>query len=56
LHLLSLLIAGLTDHAIAAQLGLSTRTVQRRIRVLLEMAGVQTRLQLVWHAAQRGWL
>lgn len=56
LHLLSLLIAGLTDHAIAAQLGLSTRTVQRRIRVLLELAGVQTRLQLVWHAAQRGWL
>lgn len=56
LHLLSLLIAGLTDHAIAAQLGMSTRTVQRRIRVLLETAGVQTRLQLVWHAAQRGWL
>ena len=56
LHLLSLLIAGLTDHAIAAQLGLSTRTVQRRIRVLLELTEVQTRLQLVWQAARRGWL
>jgi DNA-binding CsgD family transcriptional regulator len=56
LHLLSLIVAGLTDHAIAAQLGMSTRTVQRRIRVLLELTGVQTRLQLVWQAARRGWL
>lgn len=56
LHLLSLLLAGLTDQAIAVQLGLSMRTVQRRVRTLIEMAGVRTRLQLVWRAAHRGWL
>ncbi|MGA8112726.1 MAG: helix-turn-helix domain-containing protein [Actinocatenispora sp.] len=56
LHLLSLLLAGLTDQAIAVQLGLSMRTVQRRVHDLIEMAGVRTRLQLVWRAAHRGWL
>jgi len=56
LHLLSLLLAGLTDQAIAAQLGLSMRTVQRRVHTLVEMAGVRTRLQLIWQAAHRGWI
>ncbi|MGW3614038.1 helix-turn-helix domain-containing protein [Micromonospora sp. NPDC005163] len=55
-QLLSLLLAGLTDQAIAAQLGTSMRTVQRRIHGLTERAGVRTRLQLVWQAAHRGWL
>ena len=56
LHLLSLLLAGLTDQAIAAQLGLSMRTVQRRVHTLVELAGVRTRLQLIWQAAHRGWI
>ncbi|BCJ36926.1 transcriptional regulator [Actinocatenispora thailandica] len=56
LHLLSLLLAGLTDQAIAAQLGLSMRTVQRRVHGLIELAGVRTRLQLIWRAAHRNWL
>jgi len=56
LHLLSLLLAGLTDQAIAAQLGLSMRTVQRRVHDLIELAGVRTRLQLIWRAAHRNWL
>ncbi len=56
LRLLSLLLAGLTDQTIAVQLGLSTRTVQRRVRDLIELAGVRTRLQLVWQAAHRGWI
>ncbi|GAA4208453.1 helix-turn-helix domain-containing protein [Actinocatenispora rupis] len=56
LHLLSLLLAGLTDQAIAAQLGLSMRTVQRRVHGLIELAGVRTRLQLIWRAAHRDWL
>lgn len=55
-QLLTLLLAGLTDQAIAAQLGTSLRTVQRRVRDLIELAGVRTRLQLVWQAAHRGWL
>lgn len=53
---LSLLLAGLTDQATAVQLGLSIRTVQRRVRHLMDLAGVQTRLQLGWHAARNGWV
>jgi predicted transcriptional regulator/DNA-binding CsgD family transcriptional regulator len=55
-QLLSLLLAGLTDQAIALQLGTSMRTVQRRVRDLIELAGVRTRLQLAWQAAYRGWI
>ncbi|KWW99886.1 Transcriptional regulator [Carbonactinospora thermoautotrophica] len=55
-QLLSLLLAGLTDHVIARQLGLSLRTVQRRVRDLMTLAGVDTRVQLGWQAARRGWL
>ncbi|WP_116946798.1 helix-turn-helix transcriptional regulator [Jiangella endophytica] len=55
-QLMSLLLAGLTDKAIAGQLGLSIRTVHRRISALLDRAQVSTRLQLGWYAAQHGWL
>ncbi len=54
-HILSLLLAGLTDASIASQLGLSMRTVQRRVRDLMDLAGVHTRLQLGWHAARAHW-
>ncbi|GAA4608558.1 DNA-binding CsgD family transcriptional regulator [Actinoplanes octamycinicus] len=54
-RLLSLLLSGLTDQAVAGRLGLSLRTVQRRIHQLMTKAGVHTRLQLGWHAATRGW-
>ncbi|SNX88299.1 transcriptional regulator [Streptomyces sp. TLI_55] len=54
--LLSLLVAGVADKAIASQLGLSRRTVQRRIQSLMERAGAGTRMQLAWQAARRGWL
>jgi predicted transcriptional regulator len=56
LQLLSLMLAGLTDDAIAGKLGLSRRTVQRRVSGLIELAGVRTRLQLIWQSARRGWL
>ena len=56
LHILSQLMAGATDAAIAKQLGLGLRTVQRRVAHLMELAGVTTRLQLGWAAARRGWL
>jgi sugar-specific transcriptional regulator TrmB/DNA-binding CsgD family transcriptional regulator len=53
--LLSLLLAGLTDQSIGLQLGLSLRTVQRRVRQMMDRAGVGSRLQLGHHAARRGW-
>lgn len=55
-QILSLLLAGLTDDALAKQLGLSLRTVQRRVRALMVLAGVDTRIQLGWRAAHLGWL
>jgi DNA-binding CsgD family transcriptional regulator len=56
MRLLSLLLAGLTDQSIAAQLGLSTRTVQRRLHDLIKITGVRTRVQLIWQATKRGWI
>lgn len=53
--ILSLLLAGCTDESVAKQLRLSARTVQRRVRALMDVAGADTRLQLGWYAAQRGW-
>ncbi|ANC32078.1 helix-turn-helix domain-containing protein [Isoptericola dokdonensis] len=54
-RLLSLLLAGYTDESAANQLGISPRTVQRRVRELMDRAGVRTRAQLGWHAARAGW-
>ncbi|MET9429589.1 helix-turn-helix domain-containing protein [Streptomyces sp. NPDC003036] len=56
LEILSLLLAGLTDASVAKQLDLGLRTVQRRVKALMEAAGVTTRLQLGWHAYARGWV
>ncbi|MFJ4620351.1 winged helix-turn-helix transcriptional regulator [Streptomyces sp. NPDC088812] len=56
LEILSLLLAGLTDASVAKQLGLGLRTVQRRVKRLMELTGVTTRLQLGWHAYERGWV
>ena len=39
-------MAGLTDHAVANALRVSTRTVQRRVRAMMTMAHVDSRLQL----------
>jgi sugar-specific transcriptional regulator TrmB/DNA-binding CsgD family transcriptional regulator len=55
-QLLSLLVAGVADKAIASQLGLSRRTVQRRIQSMMALAGATTRMQLAWQAARRGWM
>ncbi|KUJ70947.1 hypothetical protein ACZ90_01205 [Streptomyces albus subsp. albus] len=56
LAILSLLLAGLTDASTARQLDLGLRTVQRRVKRLMELVGVTTRLQLGWHAYERGWV
>jgi DNA-binding CsgD family transcriptional regulator len=56
LQLLGLVMAGLPDRAVGAHLGVTTRTVQRRLRALLDRAGVRSRIQLVVHAVRSGWI
>lgn len=55
-QLISLLLAGLTDEAIAAHFRVSVRTVQRKVHALMEVANVRTRMQLAWEAARQDWL
>ncbi|MFC6022028.1 TrmB family transcriptional regulator [Plantactinospora solaniradicis] len=54
--LLSLFVAGFPDKSIASQLGVSRRTVQRRLERLMAVAAVDTRTGLAFQAARRGWL
>ncbi|MFE7464716.1 helix-turn-helix domain-containing protein [Streptomyces sp. NPDC057499] len=56
LEVLALLLAGVSDRRAASQLGVSIRTVERRTRRLMDLAGADSRLQLGWHAARAGWL
>ena len=55
-RIVSLLMTGLTDEAVATHLGTSLRTVQRRVRHLMELTGGRTRMQLGFHVARLGWL
>jgi predicted transcriptional regulator len=55
-EVLTLLLAGCTDAAVAARLGIGLRTVQRRVRRLMDLAGTDSRVLLGWHARDRGWL
>lgn len=50
------LVAGATDEVIARKLGLSLRTVRRRIASLMDELGVDTRFQAGVEAARRGWV
>ena len=54
--LLGLLHLGLTDESIAREIGIGTRSVQRRLRRLMDLAGARTRFQLGCHAVATGWL
>jgi DNA-binding NarL/FixJ family response regulator len=54
--MMSLLVAGLSDESVAHYLGISRRTLQRRLTRLMKNAKVDTRLQLVWRATSEGWL
>ncbi|MFE9694081.1 helix-turn-helix domain-containing protein [Micromonospora sp. NPDC005806] len=56
IRLLSLFVAGVPDKSIASQLGVSRRTVQRRLADLMEVAAVDTRPGLAYQVARRGWL
>lgn len=55
-RLVQLLATGLTDSVIARTLGISDRTLHRRLRRLQERLGVQSRFQLGLHAARQGWV
>ena len=55
-ELLSLLVAGLTDEAAGARLGMSRRTVVRRVHHLMTVTGARSRLQLGWRLHELGWL
>jgi len=55
-EMLTMLAAGMKDHAIARALGITERSVTRRVARLLENLGAQTRFQAALQAAKRGWL
>ncbi|MEU8675447.1 helix-turn-helix domain-containing protein [Streptomyces sp. NPDC048560] len=54
-RIIGLLLAGVTDLTAATQLGLSPRTLHRRLRHLMDLAGVRTRMQLGAYAVRNGW-
>ncbi|MEV0095433.1 LuxR family transcriptional regulator [Streptomyces sp. NPDC050738] len=55
-RLLQLMLSGLTDAATAHQLDTSPRTVQRRLRALMDVAAVSSRVQLGWYAMRNNWV
>lgn len=55
-RLVTLMAAGLTDESIARELGVSERTVARRIAALQRDLGVQSRFQLGVQASRHGLL
>lgn len=55
-RILLLLSAGLTDGSIGRQLTMGARTVQRRVRRILDVLGAETRFQAGLEAGKRGWL
>jgi DNA-binding CsgD family transcriptional regulator/DNA-binding MarR family transcriptional regulator len=54
--LIGLLASGATDESIARTLGLSVRTVHRRVHRIMSMVGAQTRFQAGMEAVRRGWV
>lgn len=53
-QLLALSAAGLTDEAIARRLGVAQRTVERRMRRVMNLLNAQTRFQAGLQAARLG--
>ena len=56
LRILALLTAGMQDLPIAKQLGVSRRTVERRVSRLMELLGARTRFQAALLAREKGWI
>lgn len=55
-HLLRLMRTGAIDETIARELGVSLRTVHRRITRLQNLLGARSRFQLGVIACERGWV
>ncbi|MGW7285792.1 LuxR family transcriptional regulator [Streptomyces sp. NPDC054847] len=55
-RLLSLLAAGVADDVIAREIGVSRRTLFRRMEILMTRLGARTRFQMALQAERRGWL
>ncbi|EIF00579.1 helix-turn-helix domain-containing protein [Saccharomonospora glauca] len=55
-QLLIMVANGNKDETVARRFSVSTRTVRRMIAELYDLAGVSSRIQLVFRAAQLGWL
>lgn len=55
-ELLVLLSAGCGDDSMAVQLGISVRTVRRRISAIMTRLGARSRFQAGAKAAHEGWL
>jgi sugar-specific transcriptional regulator TrmB/DNA-binding CsgD family transcriptional regulator len=55
-QVLTMLGAGLTDQAIARQLGVSLRTARRRVTAVMDRVHASTRFQAGVAAAHRGWI
>lgn len=55
-EVLALLAAGATDDAIARQLGVSDRTVRRRVLAIMEALNASTRFEAGVAATRAGWL
>lgn len=54
--ILSLLSAGLSDSAVARQLGVGERTVQRRMNLMMDRLQARTRFQAALLASSKGWI
>lgn len=54
-RLLDLMAAGLTDEAIGRAMGVSTRTVRRRVEQLCTDLNANNRIQLAFKASRAGW-
>jgi DNA-binding CsgD family transcriptional regulator len=55
-RILGLLATGATDQQIARTLGVSTRTVERRVALVMQTLGASTRFQAGAKAVRRGWI
>lgn len=55
-RILALLTTGASDKVIARQTGVSVRTVERRVRWIMDHLGAATRFQAGVQAARRGWI
>jgi DNA-binding NarL/FixJ family response regulator len=55
-QIVELLAVGMKDEAILRQLGISERTLRRRIAALLARLGATGRFQAGVQAAHRGWI